>query len=205
MNPPKDSVTANVSVRRFYCCSAANRKREHTGHIGSRRKSASSLRHMCQVTSRSDSRSSAELLVLSLQVHDGSLTILGITRDDRGAYTCRAFSDQGEVLHTTRLLVQGTAIFPAPQCECTLCQTSPRPHVHVFKAMGVRYLSSEAAEQVSGVLMYGTYPLSLYLSVNSSVWGLALCTHSGVHVCVCAGSLCENVTVCLRSINQAFC
>lgn len=43
------------------------------------------------------------------QVHDGSLTILGITRDDRGAYTCRAYSDQGEVLHTTRLLVQGTA------------------------------------------------------------------------------------------------
>lgn len=42
------------------------------------------------------------------QVHDGSLTILGITRDDRGAYTCRAYSDQGEVLHTTRLLVQGT-------------------------------------------------------------------------------------------------
>ena len=45
---------------------------------------------------------------MSPQVHDGSLTILGITRDDRGAYTCRAYSDQGEVLHTTRLLVQGT-------------------------------------------------------------------------------------------------
>lgn len=45
---------------------------------------------------------------VSPQVHDGTLTILGITRDDRGAYTCRAYSDQGEVLHTTRLLVQGT-------------------------------------------------------------------------------------------------
>ncbi|PWA22100.1 hypothetical protein CCH79_00010330 [Gambusia affinis] len=47
--------------------------------------------------------------VSDLKVHDGSLTILGITRDDRGAYTCRAYSDQGEVLHTTRLLVQGKA------------------------------------------------------------------------------------------------
>lgn len=48
------------------------------------------------------------LFCVQPQVHDGSLTILGITRDDRGAYTCRAYSDQGEVLHTTRLLVQGT-------------------------------------------------------------------------------------------------
>ncbi|CAG08907.1 unnamed protein product [Tetraodon nigroviridis] len=54
------------------------------------------------------------------KVHDGSLTILGITRDDRGAYTCRAYSDQGEVLHTTRLLVQGIAISPALHYKSTL-------------------------------------------------------------------------------------
>ncbi|TNN76642.1 Protein turtle B [Liparis tanakae] len=41
------------------------------------------------------------------KVSDGSLTVLSITREDRGAYTCRAFSPQGEVIHTTRLLVQG--------------------------------------------------------------------------------------------------
>uniref|UniRef100_A0A672RB11 Immunoglobulin superfamily, member 9Ba n=1 Tax=Sinocyclocheilus grahami TaxID=75366 RepID=A0A672RB11_SINGR len=40
-------------------------------------------------------------------VSDGSLTVQAITREDRGAYSCRAQSDQGEVLHTTRLLVQG--------------------------------------------------------------------------------------------------
>lgn len=56
------------------------------------------------------------LFYLCSQVHDGSLTILGITRDDRGAYTCRAYSDQGEVLHTTRLLVQGT-------CAVYICDT----------------------------------------------------------------------------------
>lgn len=42
-----------------------------------------------------------------VQVSDGSLTVLSITREDRGAYTCRAFSPQGEAIHTTRLLVQG--------------------------------------------------------------------------------------------------
>lgn len=41
------------------------------------------------------------------QVSDGSLTVLSISREDRGAYTCRAYSIQGEAVHTTRLLVQG--------------------------------------------------------------------------------------------------
>ncbi|KAL8173697.1 UNVERIFIED_CONTAM: Protein turtle B, partial [Gekko kuhli] len=40
-------------------------------------------------------------------VSDGSLTVMSINRDDRGAYTCRAYSIQGEAMHTTRLLVQG--------------------------------------------------------------------------------------------------
>ncbi|XP_057694586.1 protein turtle homolog B isoform X6 [Corythoichthys intestinalis] len=53
-------------------------------------------------------------------VHDGSLTILGITRDDRGAYTCRAYSDQGEVLHTTRLLVQGPPFIVSPPENVTV-------------------------------------------------------------------------------------
>ncbi|KAJ0063719.1 hypothetical protein NL108_006656 [Boleophthalmus pectinirostris] len=53
-------------------------------------------------------------------VHDGSLTILAITRDDRGAYTCRAYSDQGEVLHTTRLLVQGPPYIVSPPENVTV-------------------------------------------------------------------------------------
>lgn len=46
-------------------------------------------------------------MLVCYQVSDGSLTVLSITREDRGAYTCRAFSPQGEAIHTTRLLVQG--------------------------------------------------------------------------------------------------
>ncbi|MGH0166754.1 UNVERIFIED_CONTAM: hypothetical protein FKN15_051356 [Acipenser sinensis] len=46
----------------------------------------------------------------SLWVSDGSLTVLSISREDRGAYTCRAYSVQGEAVHTTRLLVQGVYI-----------------------------------------------------------------------------------------------
>lgn len=45
-----------------------------------------------------------------VQVSDGSLTVLSITREDRGAYSCRAFSPQGEAIHTTRLLVQGGSL-----------------------------------------------------------------------------------------------
>lgn len=33
--------------------------------------------------------------------------MLSVSREDRGAYTCRAYSIQGEAVHTTRLLVQG--------------------------------------------------------------------------------------------------
>lgn len=38
---------------------------------------------------------------------DGSLTVTSVSREDRGAYTCRAYSIQGEAVHTTHLLVQG--------------------------------------------------------------------------------------------------
>lgn len=48
------------------------------------------------------------------QVSDGSLTVLSVSREDRGAYTCRAYSIQGEAVHTTRLLVQGEIFHPSP-------------------------------------------------------------------------------------------
>lgn len=41
---------------------------------------------------------------------DGSLTVTSVSREDRGAYTCRAYSIQGEAVHTTHLLVQGREI-----------------------------------------------------------------------------------------------
>ncbi|XP_034034790.1 protein turtle homolog B-like isoform X3 [Thalassophryne amazonica] len=62
------------------------------------------------------------LLVSSAKykVSDGSLTVLSITREDRGAYTCRAFSPQGEAIHTTRLLVQGPPFIVSPPENITV-------------------------------------------------------------------------------------
>nr|XP_057942523.1 protein turtle homolog B-like isoform X5 [Doryrhamphus excisus] len=54
------------------------------------------------------------------KVFDGSLTVLSITREDRGAYTCRAFSPQGEAIHTTRLLVQGPPFIVSPPDNITV-------------------------------------------------------------------------------------
>ncbi|CAL8305425.1 unnamed protein product, partial [Gadus morhua 'NCC'] len=54
------------------------------------------------------------------KVSDGSLSVLTIHRDDRGAYTCRAFSPQGEVIHTTRLLVQGPPFIVSPPENITV-------------------------------------------------------------------------------------
>ncbi|XP_077064786.1 protein turtle homolog B isoform X2 [Siphateles boraxobius] len=53
-------------------------------------------------------------------VTDGSLTVQAITREDRGAYSCRAHSDQGEALHTTRLLVQGPPYIVSPPENITV-------------------------------------------------------------------------------------
>ncbi|XP_062873148.1 protein turtle homolog B isoform X2 [Trichomycterus rosablanca] len=53
-------------------------------------------------------------------VSDGSLTVQAITREDRGAYSCRAHSDQGEAFHTTRLLVQGPPYIVAPPENITV-------------------------------------------------------------------------------------
>uniref|UniRef100_A0A8C1JIS6 Immunoglobulin superfamily, member 9Bb n=1 Tax=Cyprinus carpio TaxID=7962 RepID=A0A8C1JIS6_CYPCA len=52
--------------------------------------------------------------------NDGSLTILSISREDRGAYTCRAYSEQGEAVHTTRLLVQGPPFIVSPPENITV-------------------------------------------------------------------------------------
>ncbi|XP_016151534.1 protein turtle homolog B [Sinocyclocheilus grahami] len=54
------------------------------------------------------------------KVSDGSLTIVSISREDRGAYTCRAYSEQGEVIHTTRLLVQGPPFIVSPPENITV-------------------------------------------------------------------------------------
>uniref|UniRef100_A0A3B3HKH6 Immunoglobulin superfamily, member 9Bb n=1 Tax=Oryzias latipes TaxID=8090 RepID=A0A3B3HKH6_ORYLA len=54
------------------------------------------------------------------KLSDGSLTVLSITRQDRGAYMCRAFSLQGEAIHTTRLLVQGPPFIISPPENITV-------------------------------------------------------------------------------------
>ncbi|XP_050777492.1 protein turtle homolog B isoform X4 [Gopherus flavomarginatus] len=54
------------------------------------------------------------------QVSDGSLTVMSVSREDRGAYTCRAYSIQGEAMHTTRLLVQGPPFIVSPPENITV-------------------------------------------------------------------------------------
>uniref|UniRef100_A0A8C7JAF3 Immunoglobulin superfamily member 9B n=1 Tax=Oncorhynchus kisutch TaxID=8019 RepID=A0A8C7JAF3_ONCKI len=57
---------------------------------------------------------------IKYKVSDGSLTVLLVSRGDRGAYTCRAYSIQGEVVHTTRLLVQGPPFIVSPPQNLTV-------------------------------------------------------------------------------------
>ncbi|XP_064157905.1 protein turtle homolog B isoform X2 [Anguilla rostrata] len=54
------------------------------------------------------------------KVSDGSVTVRSIHREDRGAYTCRAHSVQGEAVHTTRLLVQGPPFIVSPPENITV-------------------------------------------------------------------------------------
>ncbi|KAG7471342.1 hypothetical protein MATL_G00123590 [Megalops atlanticus] len=54
------------------------------------------------------------------KVSDGSVTVRVISREDRGAYTCRAHSVQGEAVHTTRLLVQGPPFIVSPPENITV-------------------------------------------------------------------------------------
>ncbi|XP_018083170.1 protein turtle homolog B isoform X3 [Xenopus laevis] len=54
------------------------------------------------------------------QVSDGTLTISSIGREDRGSYICRATSIQGEAVHRTRLLVQGSPFIVSPPENITV-------------------------------------------------------------------------------------
>ncbi|MXQ88858.1 hypothetical protein E5288_WYG012198 [Bos mutus] len=54
------------------------------------------------------------------QVSEGSLTVTSVSREDRGAYTCRAYSIQGEAVHTTHLLVQGPPFIVSPPENITV-------------------------------------------------------------------------------------
>lgn len=54
--------------------------------------------------------------------------------------------------------------------------------------------------QLSGVLMYVTYLLSLYQSVNSSVWGLCVfvCVYVHVYVLLCT-AMCVQQDLSVRA------
>ncbi|KAL4647477.1 hypothetical protein GN956_G8649 [Arapaima gigas] len=54
------------------------------------------------------------------KVSDGHLTVVSILREDGGVYMCRAHSPQGEVVHTTHLLVQGSPHIVTPPQNITV-------------------------------------------------------------------------------------
>ncbi|XP_073423076.1 protein turtle homolog A [Dendrobates tinctorius] len=55
-----------------------------------------------------------------IQVNNGSLRIVGVQRSHAGAYTCYAVSKEGEVTHTSRVLVQGPPIIVLPPENITV-------------------------------------------------------------------------------------
>ncbi|XP_069584868.1 protein turtle homolog A [Ranitomeya imitator] len=55
-----------------------------------------------------------------IQVNNGSLRIVGVQRSHAGAYTCYAVSEEGEVTHTSRVLVQGPPIIVVPPENITV-------------------------------------------------------------------------------------
>ncbi|KAE8588586.1 hypothetical protein XENTR_v10022623 [Xenopus tropicalis] len=55
-----------------------------------------------------------------VQASNGSLSIVGVERGNAGVYTCHAFSDEGEVTHTSRVLVQGPPIIVVPPENTTV-------------------------------------------------------------------------------------
>ncbi|KAM4662981.1 protein turtle homolog A [Discoglossus pictus] len=55
-----------------------------------------------------------------IQVNNGSLRIVGVERSTAGVYTCHASSDEGEVTHTSRVLVQGPPIIVVPPENTTV-------------------------------------------------------------------------------------
>ncbi|XP_068109656.1 protein turtle homolog A isoform X3 [Hyperolius riggenbachi] len=55
-----------------------------------------------------------------IQVSNGSLRIMGVQRASAGAYTCHASSEEGEVTHSTRVLVQGPPVIVVPPENITV-------------------------------------------------------------------------------------
>ncbi|XP_053575885.1 protein turtle homolog A [Bombina bombina] len=55
-----------------------------------------------------------------IQVNNGSLRIVGVERSAAGVYTCHASSAEGEITHTTRVLVQGPPIIVVPPENTTV-------------------------------------------------------------------------------------
>ncbi|XP_030043785.1 protein turtle homolog A isoform X2 [Microcaecilia unicolor] len=55
-----------------------------------------------------------------IQVNNGSLTINEIERSYAGVYTCHASSPEGEIIHTSRLLVQGPPVIVIPPENVTV-------------------------------------------------------------------------------------
>ncbi|KAG8449995.1 hypothetical protein GDO86_016615 [Hymenochirus boettgeri] len=55
-----------------------------------------------------------------IEVNNGSLRIVGVERSNAGVYTCHAFSQEGEITHTSRVLVQGPPIIVVPPENTTV-------------------------------------------------------------------------------------
>ncbi|CAH2273961.1 turtle homolog A-like [Pelobates cultripes] len=54
------------------------------------------------------------------QVNNGSLRIVSVERVNAGIYTCHAASEEGEVMHTSRVLVQGPPTIVIPPENTTV-------------------------------------------------------------------------------------
>ncbi|XP_048836380.1 protein turtle homolog B isoform X2 [Brienomyrus brachyistius] len=54
------------------------------------------------------------------QVTDGQLTVVSLLREDGGVYACHAHSPQGEAVHSTHLLIQGSPFIVTPPKNITV-------------------------------------------------------------------------------------
>ncbi|KAM8920786.1 protein turtle homolog A isoform 3-T3 [Pelodytes ibericus] len=61
-----------------------------------------------------------------VQVNNGTLRIVGVERSSAGMYTCHAASEEGEVMHTSRVLVQGppTIVIPPENTTVNVSQNA---------------------------------------------------------------------------------
>ncbi|XP_053330726.1 protein turtle homolog A isoform X2 [Spea bombifrons] len=55
-----------------------------------------------------------------IQINNGSLRIVGVERSNAGMYTCHASSEEGEIMHTSRVLVQGPPTIVVPPENTTV-------------------------------------------------------------------------------------